>query len=599
MLVLTNLLPAFASEGFEAIVRIVKSGVDEKNLIDYVNSSPLSFPLTVDEILYLNDLGLSPVAIQAITSHGQNPDAAGTAEVAPSNISGAVPIQEQAGNAITGPDAQPQVPEATPAAADVVQEDVVVAPVITTPPADQAGYSLFYEGLAPYGNWLDLDGEWCWQPTAVIVDHSWSPYCQRGHWVYSDCGWAWESTYSWGWAPFHYGRWRHHTRYGWIWRPDRVWGPAWVSWRYSDSAIGWAPLPPEVTFDAGLGLCYGGRPVRSDFDCGLGWDAFTFVPIERFHESRLDRHRFERSRAESAFHAASMVASRVSSQNGRIVNFGPPPGHITAITHQEIHPVTLVDHSVQAGAPIPRSRTSGSTLAFYRPQVSATTHETPRQVVLRSQAREQVRRSSTRHDEVFTMQSTPTSVVVEQNRGRQSRSPQSVPVFKVMPAIQDNLPRVQSHPIIEDLTRQRQAEEAAARLQEEARRRADDLIRVKNMERLRTQEQQRQREIADQQSRAAAISRQQEEQRQAIRIQREAEETAARWQVQQARTVQQVAPVTPRVHEPYRALSETLPDYGNATLTGAASTRGAYSRSTNTGNSSPVSSKEGNKSWKR
>ena len=68
------------------------------------------------------------------------------------------------------------------------------------------------------------------------------------------CGWYWMSDYSWGWAPFHYGRWFHHARFGWCWMPDTVWGPSWVTWRYSDDYCGWAPLPPGAIYRAGVGF---------------------------------------------------------------------------------------------------------------------------------------------------------------------------------------------------------------------------------------------------------------------------------------------------------------------------------------------------------
>src|SRR5262249_35280204 len=99
------------------------------------------------------------------------------------------------------------------------------------PPAEEPAFSTFYDSLAPYGTWVDVGGYGqCWQPSAVSINPEWQPYCDRGHWVYSDCGWYWLSDYSWGWAPFHYGRWFRHNRLGWCWQPDRVWGPSWVSW---------------------------------------------------------------------------------------------------------------------------------------------------------------------------------------------------------------------------------------------------------------------------------------------------------------------------------------------------------------------------------
>ncbi|MCX7916289.1 MAG: hypothetical protein N3A53_08330, partial [Verrucomicrobiae bacterium] len=49
-----------------------------------------------------------------------------------------------------------------------------------------------------------------------------------------------------GWAVFHYGRWYYDDYYGWIWIPDRIWGPAWVEWRETETYVGWAPLLPTV-----------------------------------------------------------------------------------------------------------------------------------------------------------------------------------------------------------------------------------------------------------------------------------------------------------------------------------------------------------------
>ena len=109
----------------------------------------------------------------------------------------------------------------------------------------------------------------CWQPTVVIVNPGWQPYCDGGRWVYTDCGWYWLSGYSWGWAPFHYGRWFHHHHLGWCWQPGNAWGPSWVCWRYGGNYCGWAPLPPAAGFNAGVGLTYHGQRVNSGFGFGL------------------------------------------------------------------------------------------------------------------------------------------------------------------------------------------------------------------------------------------------------------------------------------------------------------------------------------------
>ena len=135
----------------------------------------------------------------------------------------------------------------------------------------------------PYGTWVDVDGYGrCWRPSVVVYNPGWQPYCDHGHWVYTDCGWYWFSDYSWGWAPFHYGRWFRDPRWGWCWAPDTVWGPSWVTWRYSDNYCGWAPLPPRAVYREGVGFFYNGVAVGVGFDFGLSWNCFAFVPIGHF-----------------------------------------------------------------------------------------------------------------------------------------------------------------------------------------------------------------------------------------------------------------------------------------------------------------------------
>ena len=81
----------------------------------------------------------------------------------------------------------------------------------------------------------------------------WRPYTQ-GHWVDTDYGWTWISDEPWGWATYHYGRWLADQEYGWLWVPGNQWGPAWVSFQQGGGYVGWAPLPPAVGFQAGIGL---------------------------------------------------------------------------------------------------------------------------------------------------------------------------------------------------------------------------------------------------------------------------------------------------------------------------------------------------------
>jgi len=122
----------------------------------------------------------------------------------------------------------------------------------------------FHAPLAVHGTWIEVGSYGrCWRPAHIAVE--WRPYCY-GHWVWSDCGWFWESDEPWGWACYHYGRWVWESDYGWIWIPGVEWAPAWVEWRVGGGYIGWAPLAPaHVTI-------------------AIGAPRFVFVPTPRFHE---------------------------------------------------------------------------------------------------------------------------------------------------------------------------------------------------------------------------------------------------------------------------------------------------------------------------
>ena len=47
-----------------------------------------------------------------------------------------------------------------------------------------------------------------WRPDAAIAANpDWRPYYDMGQWVQTDNGLFWQSDYTWGDIPFHYGRW--------------------------------------------------------------------------------------------------------------------------------------------------------------------------------------------------------------------------------------------------------------------------------------------------------------------------------------------------------------------------------------------------------
>lgn len=134
---------------------------------------------------------------------------------------------------------------------------LTLAGCFTTSTINQSGtdetvtYQTFYDGLSPYGTWIDYPtyGH-VWSPG---VDGDFRPYATNGHWVYTEDGWAWASDYAWGWAPFHYGRWLYDDNYGWLWVPGYNWSPAWVTWGYFGDDYCWAPLMPGVDITAAFG----------------------------------------------------------------------------------------------------------------------------------------------------------------------------------------------------------------------------------------------------------------------------------------------------------------------------------------------------------
>lgn len=67
---------------------------------------------------------------------------------------------------------------------------------------------------------------------------------------------VWVSYESWGWAPYHYGRWAFVGSVGWCWVPpvrgSVYWGPGYVGWVHTPTAVAWVPLAPgEVYYGYG------------------------------------------------------------------------------------------------------------------------------------------------------------------------------------------------------------------------------------------------------------------------------------------------------------------------------------------------------------
>jgi len=569
---------AYASEGFEDIVKVVKSGVDDKALIAFIEASPVAYALTVDEILFLSDLGLSSEIINAVAEHGKK--LAGDTSVGNQptvNVDGILAQQQavidQNGSVATLVEPLPSAPEplpqqppdesawlqddgvAVPPAQTIVQETVLDAPLLVAPPPENVDISMFYDVLSPYGSWLNVDGVWYWQPTAMVIDRSWQPYCQRGYWVYTDCGWMWRSAYSWGWAPFHYGRWTRHPRHGWIWQPDTTWGPAWVSWRHSDATIGWAPLPPSAQYQMGIGFLFHGSRAGDDFEFGLKSRHFTFVPVAQFCQPAPMRHRLPQVEVSRVYKTTTVIQNNYIYNDNRVINSGPEITHIQNVTHQSIKQVKVLDLNIQPGHPLRLGKISGDSLEMYRPHVSPTVRETPQTVVTRRQVGAEARRSVGLNSLAPDTYRSGSMVKTEEARGRASReTDRPAAALRVIeqPPVQsvENQRKVvdlvrqrqdEQRKAVEEAAHQREMEEQAARQRDEQRQRTVELVRQQQENQKRTleaaanqrqAEEQASRQRDEQRQRTAELVRQeQSEGRKALEAesaQRQTEEQAAR-----------------------------------------------------------------------
>ena len=365
------------------VIKLADSGVDESVMMTFVTNSTSLFNLGVEEIIYLNDIGVPGLVVAAMIQRDQALKglSANAAPVAAAPASGAP--TSQAGPEPGNPELYAPQPVAAAAPPETAPEAPPPGEYATgsdqPPPGADTGYSTFYSSLAPYGTWVDVAGYGaCWQPTVVVVNRGWRPYCNGGRWVYSDCGWYWSSGYSWGWAPFHYGRWFCHQRIGWCWAPGTVWGPSWVSWRYTGSHCGWAPLPPAAGYRVGVGLTFHGQGVNGAFAFGLGVNSYSFVNVSHFSNPHLNRYALPHDQATQIYNQ-TVASTTITASNNRVSNHGIPPSRVAAATKTEIHPIAIreVNTTARQGARGERFDSTSGTLSVYRPHFPQSTGTQP------------------------------------------------------------------------------------------------------------------------------------------------------------------------------------------------------------------------------
>ncbi len=321
----------FPTSPLAQVVRLTQAGVDPSVIMTYITNSSSTFNLDSDKIIYASDAGVPGTMMTAMMERDQLLHQQFAATQAAQQ---AQQVQQE----------QPTRPEDTPPPTEPSPTDT--AEDEPQPDTQPTTINYFYNSLAPYGSWVVVNGYGrCWRPTVCLYDSNWQPYCDRGRWVYSDCGWYWNSDYAWG-STFHYGRWFHDTGCGWCWYPDTVWAPSWVTWRYSNNYCGWAPLPPRTTFQAGVGIVYNGAGVSAGFGFGLGASSFTFVPTQHFCDPHPRNYCVTRDQMTQVYENTTIV-NDFNVNNHIIVNHGIAVGSIAAAARTPIRPVPV--HEINGG----------------------------------------------------------------------------------------------------------------------------------------------------------------------------------------------------------------------------------------------------------
>ncbi|OAI56418.1 hypothetical protein AYO49_04370 [Verrucomicrobiaceae bacterium SCGC AG-212-N21] len=208
--------------------------------------------------------------------------------------------------------------------------------------AASVSVDFFYDTLAPYGDWVQVEGYgYCFRPSITLSDPGWKPYGD-GSWVYTEAGWTWDSDEDFGWAAYHYGRWFLLGGI-WLWQPGETWGPAWVSWRTGDDFVGWAPLPPEATWQPEVGF---NIYVDVDYNIGPAW--YNFIPIQRFGELRLRKWLEPWQRNDDCMRATvnhTRITHRTTNNAIMAVfNEGPNLDRVAQLSERGVRRMKLVEH---------------------------------------------------------------------------------------------------------------------------------------------------------------------------------------------------------------------------------------------------------------
>ena len=406
-----------ASEGVDDVLKLASAGLSQDVMMAFVQTSSTPFNPTADEIKTLRDGGVSATVIVAMIDHGKevnSPGSTDTNPTTPSSSPSARPasVSPENGDAYaansntanaTNASYQPSAP--TPDYAGNSGSPIQTS--LVAPPAEDANISYFYETMAPHGTWHQTAEGNVWRPNVVNVQADWRPYANDGHWVWTDAGWYWESSYPWGWAAFHYGRWHNDASLGWVWSPDTTWGPAWVNWRHNDSYYGWAPLPPEARFDSAIGFSFHDKHVDVGLDFGLNERDYAFVPSDRFLDVNIGLAVLPRAHVSDVYRQTTVINNTYIYNHNRIINNGVPFTQVEQRTQRKLDTVRIADARFSAGVAVRGEVHTRGSIAVFRPTLSNVAPRDPAAAISRG--------TYVRRDVVYT------HVTAEQDRVAERR----------------------------------------------------------------------------------------------------------------------------------------------------------------------------------
>ncbi len=189
-----------------------------------------------------------------------------------------------------------------------------------------AEVGVFYDSLAPYGDWIYLDtyGVWVFRPAGLWP--GWQPYTY-GRWEWSEeYGWIWVSYFEWGWAPFHYGRWFYDEYYGWVWVPGTIWRPHWVVWIQCGPYIGWYPYYPSFIY--------------IDYYSPVVYERWIVIESSQIDSGRYQHNAIPMDKRAQIFGDTSGVHKYIPREDdSSFKNYGPPKSEVEKYSNKKIEPI--------------------------------------------------------------------------------------------------------------------------------------------------------------------------------------------------------------------------------------------------------------------